>query len=179
METDPSVSLAYHESGHLVIGCVHGLEVGYITIVPDPNGTSAGEVRFFDDFGYETNPVQWAKLRLLCESSGLFAACYEEYNSTMTQEEFDKHRRVQLKVAGLDETEGDIPTANQLLEFLQESGQDREECKQQVVHQVLELVSRYWPAIKALSEVLLIEMTMTGEQVNPILKPFGIVARRT
>jgi len=94
-------SLARHESGHLVIGCVHGLEVGYISIIPDPNRPSrAGEVQFFDDFGYETNPVQWAKLRLLCESCGLFAACYEESTSTITQEEFDKHARTQLKAAG-------------------------------------------------------------------------------
>jgi ATP-dependent Zn protease len=181
MGNDALASLAHHESGHAVAGCVQGFKVDYVTITPDPDGGNAGETRFFYDpiWVYEHRAIEFFRQHLTRLFSAFFAACYSEaISTTISAEEFERHVQTQLKVAGLGSVgRGDLSQVEEILSYLRDEKQDPEQCKQEAVQDAINLVRNHWSAIDALAKNLLIEKTMTGEQVHSVLQLFGLSAK--
>jgi len=176
-------NLAYHESSHAVVGCVLGREVEYVTIIPAEGEAARGKVKFVPEDVTEANHIAVVKRALVYKLAGFIGAltCCGESDPNISDEDFWRHTDTQLQVAGFgreDGETGDSGDIKELLQILQQSEQDFESCKREIAGKTIELTYQYWSAIKALAEALLVHGKLTGEQVNPLLQPFGIVARR-
>jgi len=182
MDSKEKFNLAHHEGGHTVVGCAQGFELEFVTIVPAP-GASEGSTKFVPEEVPETEAVNTAERRLVSTFAGFVGAvvCYVESNPTLSDEEINQHIETQLQVAGFnrkDGEKGDAAEIRELLKILQEAGQDPDACKLWAIQKANYYVSHNLAAIKALATNLLQRETLWWWEVNAILKPFKIVARR-
>lgn len=172
MENNIITSNAYHESGHTAAFCVYGFKIGYVTITPDPDDPRRAGL---------TQPLYHPDLENRTDSSCLMRQLVIKMSGMTVTGRLDELAGIDLTdtaytanataVAGKDREE-----IEEILGDLQRMGHDRQKCDFDAREQCIGLTLANWDAIKELARNLLIEKTMEGEQVNTVLKPFGLSA---
>ena len=170
MDTDFSLSLSYHESGHAVALYVQGFAVKHITIIPD--GSSEGRTEpIFDDSERENNPADFTRRLLMCEFCSTVAQTRFDELATPEKDFSDpQYSQNLLAMAG-----NDRKAAIELLECLRELGHNPEECANTALQQAQALVLDHWLEIESVAKTLLAVKSLNRGDIELILRPFGIV----
>jgi hypothetical protein len=145
-DDDAVEMVAFHEAGHAVVGTFLGVEIGHVTLVPDPDRRSLGRVTI------RTTPLNpWpSQIRadVLMSFAGQYAAC----------------RRFPDHVP--DGFQDDVFKARECIARCSPRAGHRRKLEQELRERSLWLVDQLWPAIGDLASRLTKKETLSAGEVE-------------